>query len=230
MVNDNQIDYIKSVVISISINLISSVIIIYLIDFKLEDDKQAEVYEKRKIIYRQLLLPLKQFDNLVLNMYKSTVTYDEMKKLCYDVENIDSIIEKLILINNEKYSYLYSCELKRSELWKETIIIHSLNFIINIENFYKNNSSDLTNSLNNECVNILSANVNRYISERIFEVPITTEDLLKILNFKKLLKSSFFIKNELLKYYDKNEIEVDIDKFLNDNIKPRFKSGINYEE
>ena len=71
---------IKTIAIPLLINIISSIIIISLIDFKREATAQKELEEKRKFIYSQLIIPIHEFDEFILNMYKSTVTYDEMKR------------------------------------------------------------------------------------------------------------------------------------------------------
>ena len=72
-------DYIKTIFIAIFVNLISAVIIIYLIDVKKEDDIHKELVKKRKIVYRQLINPLKGFDSFILHMYKAAVTYMKWK-------------------------------------------------------------------------------------------------------------------------------------------------------
>lgn len=136
--DSGDLQYLRTIGITISINLISSVIIIYMIDFKKEDKAKRELEEKRKIAYQQLILPLNEFDELILNMYKSTASYDEVKNLNYNFENMDLILENIKLIDLNKESYIGNIDLK-TQKWKETILKGILKYVDNITNFYENN-------------------------------------------------------------------------------------------
>lgn len=220
-------DYIKTIFIAIFVNLISAVIIIYLIDVKKEDDIHKELVKKRKIVYRQLINPLKGFDSFILHMYKAAVTYDEMERLNYNIENIDEIIEKIKLIDNNKNSYIGNSDFS-SQTWKESILKQLLKFSEDITRFNDINSYILPNSLSENIDNILLLNSNKHVIYTVlkFDASIKTEDIIEIFNFKQLLTSSFKIKEEILKYYDRNLFEIDKKELLREDILPRFGSGL----
>ena len=117
---------IKTIAIPLLINIISSIIIISLIDFKREADAQKELEEKRKFICGQLIIPINKFDDFILNMYKSTVTYDEMKSLEYTLENVPMMVNKIKLIDTNKKSYIGN--LVTTQLWRETIARQLMSF------------------------------------------------------------------------------------------------------
>lgn len=222
-------DYIKIIGISISINLISSVIIIYLIDFKRADDEYKELEQKRRVIYRQLINPLRDFDSFILHMYKSVVTYEEMERLDYNIENIDRIVEKIKLIDNTKNSYIMNGDLT-SQTWKESILNQLQKFLQEVSSFNDNNSYILTNSLNENINNILIINSNKHIINSLLyysNARIKTEDILDIFNFKQLLISSFKIKEEISEYCEVDQFKINKQYLLRDDISPRFRSGIN---
>ncbi len=220
-------NYIKTVFVSIFVNLISAVIIIYLIDFKKEEDEYKEIEEKRKIIYRQLILPLRDFDSFILHMYKSVVKYEEMERLNYNIENVDEIIEKIKLIDNSKNSYLHNRDFS-SQTWKESILNQLIKFSQEISSFNNSNSYILTNSLSENINNILSINTNKHVIFTLlyYNAYIKTEDIIEIFNFKQLLISSFKIKDEISKYYDNDQFKINKQELLRDDISPRFGSGI----
>ena len=76
--------------------------------------------------------------------------------------------------------------------------------------------------------NILLLNSNKHVIYTVlkFDASIKTEDIIEIFNFKQLLTSSFKIKEEILKYYDRNLFEIDKKELLREDILPRFGSGL----
>ena len=124
--DDSLNESIKTIAIPLLINIISSIIIISLIDFKREADAQKELEEKRKFICGQLIIPINKFDDFILNMYKSTVTYDEMKSLEYTLENVPMMVNKIKLIDTNKESYIGN--LVTTQLWRETIARQLMSF------------------------------------------------------------------------------------------------------
>ena len=156
--DDSLNESIKTIAIPLLINIISSIIIISLIDFKREADAQKELEEKRKFIYGQLIIPINKFDDFILNMYKSTVTYDEMKSLEYTLENVPMMVNKIKLIDTNKESYIgnlvttnnnesYIGNLVTTQLWRETIARQLMSFFEDISNFHRYYSYFLTNDL-----------------------------------------------------------------------------------
>lgn len=228
LINDSICNYIRTIGISIAINLISSVIIIYLIDIKKEKEEQENINEKRKIVYRKLIIPIGDFDNFILNMYKSTTTKNEMEEFVYDVNNVEKIIKNIKLINNEKDSYIYDINLKRTQTWKETIITQILDYIYKLEKFYEDNSYILSNNLNKSTMDIISIKSNDHIVKHILQLnaSISTENLLKVFNLEKIILSTFYIKSEILRVYDANTFKINKENLLRNDISPKFKSGI----
>lgn len=117
---------IKTIAIPLLINIVSSIIIVSLIDFKREAAAQKELEEKRKFIYSQLIIPINKFDEFILNMYKSIVTYDEMKSLEYNLENVPMMVNKIKLIDTNNKSYIGN--LVTTQLWRETIARQLMSF------------------------------------------------------------------------------------------------------
>ena len=128
-----------------------------------------------------------------------------MERLNYNIENIDEIIEKIKLIDNNKNSYIGNSDFS-SQTWKESILKQLLKFSEDITRFNDINSYILPNSLSENIDNILLLNSNKHVIYTVlkFDASIKTEDIIEIFNFKQLLTSSFKIKEEILKYYDRN--------------------------
>lgn len=224
-------EYFKSIIIAISINLISSVIIIYLIDFKREEDKNQEIENKRKLIYKQLIHPLISFDELISNMYKSTSSLQEMNDLEYSIDNIDMIIEKILLLDVNKKSYVINKDLKTTQLWRQTIALKLLVLLENVEKFYGNNSYILSIELSKELDQILNIGLNKIVLNFMLDstFSIDMEGINKVFNFKKLLIASFNIKNEISIYYPENQFKINWDNYLREDTSPIFGSGIKEE-
>lgn len=221
-------EYIKYVGIAISINLISSVIIIYLIDFKREDDMNQELENKRKIIYGQLIQPLRNFDDLILNMYKSCVSFQEMEELEYNIDNVDKILEKIKLLDTSKEGYMRKMDFKTIPLWKETIALNFSNLLKDIDKFYADNAYYLSLGLTEDINQILKIKSNKMILNLMLNPIISMEmgSIIDVFDFKQLLFSSFNIKEEISKYYSEEQFKINKEKFLREDISPGFGSGI----
>lgn len=223
-------EYVKSIGIAISINLISSVIIIYLIDFKKEDDVNRELENKRKIIYGQLIQPLRSFDDLILNMYKSCATLNEMEELEYNSDNIDKILEKIKLLDTSKVSYMKKMDSNSLTIisWKETIALNLENLLKDFDEFYAKNTNFLSLELTENINQILKINLNKrilnFMSNPIISMEIET--IIEVFDLKQLLISSFNIKEEISNYYSEEQFKINKERFLREDISPEFGSGI----
>ena len=242
--DDSLNESIKTIAIPLLINIISSIIIISLIDFKREADAQKELEEKRKFIYGQLIIPINKFDDFILNMYKSTVTYDEMKSLEYTLENVPMMVNKIKLIDTNKESYIgnlvttnnnesYIGNLVTTQLWRETIARQLMSFFEDISNFHRYYSYFLTNDLIcdfNEILKIYNGTNNILGLMLNINATFKMEDIIKIFKLEKLIESSFKIKNEISKYYDEDPFKINNENLLKEDDSPRFKSGLTDKE
>lgn len=242
--DDSLNESIKTIAIPLLINIISSIIIISLIDFKREADAQKELEEKRKFIYGQLIIPINKFDDFILNMYKSTVTYDEMKSLEYTLENVPMMVNKIKLIDANKESYIgnlvttnnnesYIGNLVTTQLWRETIARQLMSFFEDISNFHRYYSYFLTNDLIcdfNEILKIYNGTNNILGLMLNINATFKMEDIIKIFKLEKLIESSFKIKHEISKYYDEDPFKINNENLLKEDDSPRFKSGLTDKE
>jgi len=241
--DDSLYESIKTIVIPLLINIISSIIIISLIDFKIEAAAQKELEEKRKFIYGQLIIPINKFDEFILNMYKSTVTYDEMKSLEYTLENVPMMVNKIKLIDTNKESYIgnlvttnkesYIRNMVTTQLWRETIARQLMSFFEDISNFHRYYSYFLTNDLIcdfNEILKIYNGTNNILDLMLNSNARFKMEDIIKIFKLEKLIESSFKIKNEISKYYDEDPFKINNENLLRENVSPRFESGLTDKE
>lgn len=243
--DDSLYESIKTIVIPLLINIISSIIIISLIDFKREAAAQKELEEKRKFIYSQLIIPINEFDKFILNMYKSTVTYDEMKSLEYTLENVPMMVNKIKLIDTNKESYIgnlvttnnnnenYIGNLVTTQLWRETIARKLMSFFEDISNFHRYYSYFLTNDLIcdfNEILKIYNGTNNILGLMLNSNARFKMEDIIKIFKLEKLIESSFKIKNEISKYYDEDPFKINNENLLSEDVSPRFESGLTEKE
>lgn len=104
----------NTIFIGISINLLSSMLLIFLLDKRKQEEDEKELQEKNKIVTSNLIKIIKNFNDLIANMYKATIT-EEVKDddkitedLYYDIELLYSTINKIleysentsIIINN----------------------------------------------------------------------------------------------------------------------------------
>ncbi|WP_292887532.1 hypothetical protein [Methanobrevibacter sp. UBA212] len=242
--DDSLNESIKTIAIPLLINIISSIIIISLIDFKREAAAQKELEEKRKFIYSQLIIPIIEFDKFILNMYKSTVTYDEMKSLEYNLENVPMMVNKIKLIDTNKESYIgnlvttnnnesYIGNLVTTQLWRETIARQLMSFFEDISNFHRYYSYFLTNDLIcdfNEILKIYNGTNNILGLMLNINATFKMEDIIKIFKLEKLIESSFKIKHEISKYYDEDPFKINNENLLKEDDSPRFKSGLTDKE
>lgn len=225
--DDSLNESIKTIAIPLLINIISSIIIISLIDFKREAAAQKELEEKRKFIYSQLIIPIIEFDKFILNMYKSTVTYDEMKSLEYNLENVPMMVNKIKLIDTNKESYIGN--LVTTQLWRETIARQLMSFFEDISNFHRYYSYFLTNDLIcdfNEILKIYNGTNNIFGLMLHINASFKMEDIIKIFKLEILIESSFKIKNEISKYYDEDPFKINNENLLSENVSPGFESGL----
>ena len=177
-------------------------------------------------------------------MYKSTVTYDEMKSLEYNLENVPMMVNKIKLIDTNKESYIgnlvttnnnesYIGNLVTTQLWRETIARQLMSFFEDISNFHRYYSYFLTNDLIcdfNEILKIYNGTNNILGLMLNINATFKMEDIIKIFKLEKLIESSFKIKHEISKYYDEDPFKINNENLLKEDDSPRFKSGLTDKE
>ncbi|MBQ3307028.1 MAG: hypothetical protein IJG68_02420 [Bacilli bacterium] len=106
--NEPTDQYIKTIMISLSINIVLSIVIIFMIDIKKENDTKRHIAERRKIIYKSLILPIREYNNLIYNLYKAT-TKKEKINLKYFNNNLDKdkIFKNIELLDVYKEGCIY---------------------------------------------------------------------------------------------------------------------------
>ena len=164
-------------------------------------------------------------------MYKSTVTYDEMKSLEYTLENVPMMVNKIKLIDTNKESYIGN--LVTTQLWRETIARQLMSFFEDISNFHRYYSYFLTNDLIcdfNEILKIYNGTNNILGLMLNINATFKMEDIIKIFKLEKLIESSFKIKHEISKYYDEDPFKINNENLLREDVAPGFESGITDKE
>ena len=227
--NEDLSSYFKTILISLSINLLSSIIIIYLIDIKKEIKNDKELYNKRKLLLKEIILPINKFDSFVINVYKSTVSKDEFETFAFTEDDISKIMENLKKIDNEKPGYIYELNKKRSMVWKEIFITQIAKYVDALHTFYNNKSPILTDDLNDNIYDIVSTNYNKNIWEHILKIngDIETKDLLKVTNLENILKDTFKIKKILINDYEfKDVFNLKMTTFTGEHMAPDFESSL----
>lgn len=222
--------YLKTIITSLGINMISSIIIIYLIDLKKEKEIEKEVLEKRKCIYRKLYIPIVEFKKLILRMYKATVSEEEFYLHIYNPKGKEKInlFDKIKLLENEKKGYIYNLQMRQSVKWKYTIINESFKYIEFIDKFYNDNISLIESQLANIITKIIKYKDNKNIAIDIIEndILIHTEDIIKILGLQNIYIASIELEKYIKQYTDEDYSIIENEEFKRNDILPAFESGI----
>ena len=222
--------YIKTIAISLAINLISSIIIIYLIDIKKEKEIEQELFEKRQCLYKKLYFPIVEFKKLILKMYKATVSKEKFYSQIYTKKGKDpidlfNIIESL---NNEKKGYIYDYQKRKTSKWKDIIIAESLKYIEFLDKFYNDNVSLIESQLANIITKIIKYKNNKHIAIDIIKYNglISTKDLMEVLGLQNIYNVSIELEKYIKKYTNQDYSIKENEEFKRDDIAPRFESGI----
>jgi hypothetical protein len=223
-------EYIKTIIISLCINLISSIIIIYMIDLKKEKESKNKLEKKRNIIYKKLIIPIRNYNNLIYNMYKSTTLKDNVDYSIFEFNNINTkkIFDSISLIDIESKGYTYDIYKKRKSLWKEDIINGTLLYINELEDFYNNNLVELDNELTELLCEIISYKYIKNVCNQILylKAQISSKDLLNILAVENIFVKTNKIIKKIEPYVDLSMLSLDKNIMNKDNISPEFGSSI----
>lgn len=223
-------EYIKTITISLCINLLSSIIIIYLIDLKKENENKNKIEKKRKIIYKKLINPIRDYNNLIYNMYKSTTVEDNIDYSIFDFNSIDKekIFDSISLIDIESKGYTYDIYKNKSLSWKEDIINETLRYINELENFYNNNLTEIDNELTEFLSEIISYKSVKNICNQILylKVQIKSNDLLSIIGTEKIFVETNKIIKKIEPYVNLESLNLDKNIMMRNDVSPKFGSSI----
>ena len=245
--NDNsKVDLIfNTILISLSINIISSVILIYFID---ERDKKREINEKQRkenVIYKKLISIINEFNSLIINLYKATMTkkINEDDKILTDLYyDIDKLYIQLNKVNINKEGY--KCTSKGNSLirlnWKQCIIDDLKKLFKELKNFIDVYSFFLPSDILEELEKTLKSERNMYIIEndminnlneyvKHMDHGIEKENgkaIFEIVGFKNILISISNVMNCINELNKKNNFQININSFNFDNISPKIGSGL----
>lgn len=194
----------STIFISLSINIISSLILIFLLDKRKEEEQQSEYEKKQLLIVNNLLNIVKGFNDLIANMYKATmkefVQDDDniLKDLYYDVDILYNQINKIDL-NKQGYIAVPTDDIftQISLDWKDCYIHNLKEYIKNIieikKYYFSIIDSELMNSIdkiiqsekgiqlitNSICKDIVNVNLPKIDDKKLEEELIENGDDIK---------------------------------------------------
>ena len=202
--NDGWNSYVKTVLTSLAVNIISSLIIIIVIDGLIKKNNLIETRKLREMSLNRLIISIKRFDDLIIKMYKVSLKNNNGISCSYDEKNVRNIINSINLLDSQEHGIKVNLSNIEAMSW-ETIIVNNIIFYLSdIESFYNNNSylfdSEIS-SVFNEILNNLSVinvckNILKYNSE------MNMLDLTKVLKLEKILLFNFSLRNIITEYVD----------------------------
>ena len=223
-------NYIKTIIISLSINIISSNIIIFMIDIKKENEEKKQMAERRKIIYKSLIPPLRDYNTLIYNLYKATTKKEKIKVKYFNNNslNADKIFENVKLLDIEKVGCRYNRNKKNCLIWKEIIINDFISYIDELKRFYNNNSQFIDNELSEMMYKIISQEKCKNICNFMLDGTISTDinDMLQLLHLKDIYITTKEIEKNIEKYISINDLKVEKSSIMQENVAPKYGSGI----
>ena len=230
MRNEPKEIYIKTIIISLAINILSSIVIIFMIDVKKENDSKKKIYERRATIYKSLISPIREYNNLIYNLYKATTEKKKIDLKYFDnsAVNFDKVFNNISLLDINKDGYKYNIYRRKSILWKEVIISEFLSYIKSLKDFYNINSQYIDNELSELLYKIISNEKTKDICNYMLNGVISTniDDLLQILNLKEIFITTKQIEKNIEAYIDIDKLKVEKSSIMADNVSPGFASGM----
>ena len=219
---------IVSVIENLSINLIASCLIISLINMKIDNDKEKELEERRKIIYKSLINPIRDYDGMIYNMYKATSKKKDIIISTFTNSNYVSIEKRIIKLNLFSDGYLYDINLSRTLKWIEIINNVYFHYIESLKQFYNYNSHFIDNELSDFLYKIIRNESLKMISNQLCsgKYEIDAEKYFKIIKPLELYDVNKKIINKIKKYVDVSSLDINNSNILTDGAAPNYESGI----
>lgn len=131
-----------TILISLSINIISSILLIYFLEERDKKRAEKEKLEKQQIVFQKLIYIIKEFNRTIIDMYKAT-----MKE---KINDSSELLNNLYYNLDELYKQINKIDLKKNgNLLKRTKQIQHFNwyeiYVISLEKFL-NKTKDLINN------------------------------------------------------------------------------------
>ena len=223
-------EYWQSIIVSLAVNLISSVIIIYLIDIKKEKDAESELNRRKKFIYRQLISPINNYKSLLLNMYKATTSKQDFDLLILQHGSKDYLkaFKNMNNLDLNKDGFIYNPISGRHIIWKEIIIDEIFKYIDNIETFYNNHSYFLDNDLSEKLCEIVVYKKSKILASHTLSLNVQfsgAEQFIDIFNLLKIYEITNDIIKLIIPYVNQDAFKID-KGFERNDISPSFESGL----
>lgn len=145
-INNKYIQFVVGTILSsLSINVFSSMILIYMLDKRKEEEEKKEYDKKRELVIYEICSSIKNFNELIANMYKATMSNpikDDNKILNDLYYNIDSLYAQLNLLDMNKDGYMSSITNNiwdfQSLNWKQCLLNKIKEYIDSLEKIKKN--------------------------------------------------------------------------------------------
>lgn len=223
-------EYWQSIIVSLAINLVSSVVIIYLIDIKKEKDASEELKRKRTFIYKKLVLPINRYNYLLISMYKAITSKKNFNLSIFDYNSKDylKIFKNMNNLDLDKAGYVHDPLSNKDYSWKEIIIKEWHKYVKDIEQFYNSNSYLLDNDLSEKICAIVAYKENEMMAYQFLELDLCFEEnsiLFDMLGLIDIYRLTNDIQKIIADYVESNSFEID-DNFIKNDDSTHFESGL----
>lgn len=235
----------NSLFINIGINVMSALLLIYFLEERDKKNKEQEESQRQHIIYRKIAFVIKDFNILIKNMYKATMS----QKINGDNQILDNLyydIDKLYnqIINVKLYKKGYLCDFNAKDIFKPVEYNWHQCFVIEIKKLF--------DSIDN-IVNIYSTSINSNVLEKLENITSYKKSLFLIANpiipiipnisksedtnnaykmlfefsqLKNILINISGIINIINKNNKENSFKLNIDDFNSENSSPQIGSAL----
>ena len=246
---DNHINLIfDTILIGLSINVISSILLIYFLEERDKKREEKEKKEKQKIVYEKLISIIRKFNRFMINMYKATMKEkikddDEMLDNLYC--NIDQFYRQINKIDFYKNSNVLkrTYDIIRNPIyfnWYEFYLVSMEDFLTKTRDLVNNYAfllnSDLLNNLrfiDNSSLyifqikNPLPKDLNEIAILNVNEKEEKWEKSIFVMsNLKNILQSISKIMVLINKETETNNFRIEANDFNAENMNPKIGSGL----
>lgn len=225
-------EYINNIVLSLCINVLSSVLIIWFIDLKMDEQNKKQLEERRTMIYKQLVPIIERYQNFIINLYKATTLKDEIDRAIFQgIRGVnDRIIERFKLIDLDAEGHLADIINNKNYKWKEIIMYQTADYIRDIENIYNNYSSFFSNKLSELMLKIISlsnysVHKNKNILFICMNMQYDADTLIRMMHIEKICNITKSIIEEIKDYVEITKLNINERDYLNDEFSYKFNAG-----
>lgn len=237
-----------TILINLSINIISSILLIYFLEERDKKIAEKERLEKQQIVFQKLIYIIKDFNRTIIDMYKATMkekidnNSELLNDLYYDLEKLYKQLNKIdlnknsnvlkrtkdIFNNPQRFNwyerYLISLEIL---LNKSKELINNYAFILDNDMLKNLGFVDQTDTILYKTKTLLTNDLNQTV---ISELNGKREQWEKAIFIMSNLKGILNSLSKTMKYINKqtgiNNFKNKIDDFNAENIGPGIGSGL----